>query len=203
MVKKGKSDVKSGAKKESAESENMEVLRGEICPVCHQKTLTLMDSKKEIPYFGMCYIFSMDCSNESCKYHKADIETEVENEPSRYLLDINKEDDMKIRVIKSSTATIKIPHVGTIEPGPMSNGYITNVEGILNRIKKQTEDIRDNDEDEESRKKAKNIIKKITRIIWGQEKARLIIEDPAGNSAIISEKAIKEKYKPSSSKWIS
>lgn len=184
-------------KEKNSSKESMEVLEGELCPVCHQKTLTLMDSKKEIPYFGMCYIFSMDCSNETCKYHKADIETETENEPLRYSIEIDKEDDMKIRVIKSSTATIKIPHVGNIEPGPMSNGYVTNIEGILNRLKKQSEDIRDNDEDEESRKKAKNIVKKITRIIWGQEKAKLIIEDPNGNSAIISDKALKEKYKPS------
>ena len=89
-----------------------------------------------------------------------------------------------------------MPHIGDIQPGPTSNGYITNVEGILNRMAKQLEQIRDNEEEEEeSRKKAKNMIKKIHRVVWGQEKQRLIIEDPTGNSAIISEKAIKEKLK--------
>ena len=61
---------------------------------------------------------------------------------------------------------------------------------------KQLEKIRDNDEEEEeSRKKAKNMIKKLHRVIWGQEKQKLIIEDPTGNSAIISDKAVKEKMK--------
>ena len=61
---------------------------------------------------------------------------------------------------------------------------------------KQLEIIRDNDEEEEeSRKKAKNMIKKLHRVIWGQEKQKLIIEDPTGNSAIISDKAVKEKMK--------
>ena len=43
--------------------------------------------------------------------------------------------------------------------------------------------------------KAKNLLKKIQKISWGQEKAKLIIEDPSGNSAIISEKAVKSKLK--------
>lgn len=171
-----------------------EVLTGETCPFCHQKTLTLMDTKKEIPYFGMCYIFSMDCSN--CGYHKADVETEKEQEPSKYTIDIDSDKDMSIRVVKSSNATIKLPHIGNIEPGPASNGYITNIEGILNRMIKQLEFIQNNEEEEEeARKKAKNMIKKLRRVIWGQEKQKLIIEDPTGNSAIISPKAIKEKLK--------
>jgi len=108
-------------------------------------------------------------------------------------LEISAESDMKIRVIKSSNATVKIPHIGSIESGETSNGYITNVEGVLNRIKKQVEYLRDDAEDEEDKKKAKNVIKKLTRIMWGQEKAKLIIEDPTGNSAIISEKAVKSR----------
>jgi C4-type Zn-finger protein len=39
------------------------------------------------------------------------------------------------------------------------------------------------------------MIKKIHRIVWGQEKQKLIIEDSTGNSAIISDKAVKEKMK--------
>jgi len=39
------------------------------------------------------------------------------------------------------------------------------------------------------------MLKKITRITWGKEKAKIIIEDPSGNSAIISDKAVKAKLK--------
>lgn len=170
-----------------------DIITGEPCAFCHEKTLTLMDSEVDVPFFGKCYLFSMDCS--SCGYHKADVETEEENEPARYSVELSDEKDMRIRVIKSSTASVKIPHLGSIEPGDASNGYITNVEGVLNRLKKQIEIIRDDAEDEEDRKKAKNLLKKMTRIMWGQEKAKLIIEDPSGNSAIISDKAVKEKMK--------
>src|SRR3989344_2208611 len=101
-----------------------EILMGEICPFCSQKTLTLMDIKKEVPYFGVCYIFSMDCTG--CGYHKADIEAETDLRPSRSTIEICTEKDMSVRVVKSSFATIKLPHKGSIEPGPASNGYITN-----------------------------------------------------------------------------
>ena len=71
--------------------------------------------------------------------------------------------------------------------------YITNVEGVLNRIKSAMEFLRDDAEDDEDKKKAKNALKKLQRIMWGQEPAVLTIEDPEGNSAIISEKAKKVK----------
>jgi zinc finger protein len=173
------------------------IIKGELCPFCNKKTLALLESEMEIPYFGRTYIFSMDCANPECGYHKADIESAEENkEPAKYTLEINSEDDMKIRVVKSSTATIKIPHVGNIEPGEASNGYVTNIEGILLRMKKQVEKLRDDQEaEEEERSKAKNIVKKLTKVMWGQEKLKITLEDPNGNSAIISPKAEKSKLK--------
>ncbi|MFH0870213.1 MAG: ZPR1 zinc finger domain-containing protein [archaeon] len=167
------------------------MISGEPCPFCHQKTLTLMEAEVDVPYFGKTYIFSMDCSN--CKYHKADVESADENrEPVKFTLEISSEEDMKIRIIKSSNAMIKIPHIGNIEPGEASNGYITNVEGILQRMKKQIETLRD-DAEEEDKKKAKNMLKKLMRVMWGQEKLKMILEDPTGNSAIISDKVVKSK----------
>ena len=113
--------------------------------------------------------------------------------PVKISFEVSSEEDLKVRVIKSSNATIKIPHVGSIEPGEASNGYITNIEGILNRIKKQVEFARDNAEDDADKKKAKNIIKKLTKVIMGSEKLMITLDDPSGNSAIISEKAVRKK----------
>ena len=39
------------------------------------------------------------------------------------------------------------------------------------------------------------LLKKVNRILWGSEKCKFIIEDPSGNSAIISDKAKKDKLK--------
>lgn len=178
--------------------DKIDVLEGQDCPFCHAKTLTLMESQKDIPYFGQVYLFSMSCS--SCKYHKADVESTEQKEPSKYTFEIEKEDDMKVRVVRSANATIKIPHITTITPGPASNGYVTNIEGILNRVKHIVEDLKETEEDEGAKKKAKNMLKKIGRVVWGQEKLKIIIEDPTGNSAIVSDRAVKEKLKVSAKK---
>jgi len=166
-------------------------LEEQECPICHKKTLTLMEEEREVPYFGKCFIFSMTCSN--CRYHKADIESSEKKEPAKYTLDIDSEDDMKIRVVRSSEGTINLVRIAKIEGGSGSNGFITNVEGIINRIRHQVEALRDSEEDPAIKKKAKNLLKKLTKISWGQEKAKLVIEDPTGNSAIISDKAVKSR----------
>ena len=129
----------------------------------------------------------MDCRN--CDYHMADVEVDGDGKPVKYRLTIETEDDLKIRIIKSSRATIKIPRLVDITPGPISNVYVTNVEGILNRIKKVIETKKD-DEDPAIRKKAKNQLKKIQRVIWGRESVVLEISDPTGNSAIVSEERV-------------
>ncbi|MBN1502059.1 ZPR1 zinc finger domain-containing protein [Candidatus Woesearchaeota archaeon] len=167
-----------------------DVLEKQPCPMCHTNNLTLMEARKEIPYFGVCYIFSMDCTN--CNYHMSDIEAEEEQEPAKYTFDVESETDLNVRVIKSSQAVLKIPHIITITPGPISQGYITNIEGIINRVKKVVEEQRD-DEDPAVQKKAKNMLKKLQRVLWGREKLKIIIEDKSGNSAIISERAVKSK----------
>jgi len=161
--------------------------------MCHQKTLTLNESEREVPYFGKVYLFSMTCTN--CKFHKADVEASERQEPCKFTFEISSEEDLKVRVVKSSEATVKIPHITTITPGPGAQGFVSNIEGILNRVKYQIEVLRDTTDDDTEKKKAKNLLKKLMKIMWGQEKQKIIIEDPSGNSAIISDKAEKTKIK--------
>lgn len=172
--------------------ECMPELNKQPCPICKKKGLTLKEEEVEIPYFGKVFVFSMSCSE--CSYNKSDIEPVEKKEPCKYTLEVDSEDDMNVKIVKSGEATIKIPHVITIEPGPASEGYITNLEGLLERVKKAIESSVDGENDKEietAKKKAKNLIKKINKVIFGREKLKIIIEDPSGNSAIISDKAVK------------
>ncbi|KHO45190.1 MAG: zinc finger protein [archaeon GW2011_AR3] len=172
-------------------SDKNTLLSGQECPMCKEKTLTLRESESEVPYFGKVFLFSMTCDN--CKYHKADIESAETREPAKFEIEINSEEDMKIRVVRSSAATLKIPHVTTVTPGPASQGYVTNIEGVLKRVRHEIESLREMEEDDDSKRKAKNLIKKLNNVMWGRDKLKLIIEDPTGNSAIISDKAVKSK----------
>ena len=165
-------------------------LSGQQCPMCGKKTAILAESESEVPYFGKLFVFSISCS--SCKFRKADVEAAEKKKPAKYTIEIKGKKDLSIRVIKSSEATVKIAHVGSIEPGPASEGYVTNIEGIINRIKERIEHLRDTEEDNTLKKKAKNLLKKLQKVLWGDEKLKITIEDPTGNSAIISEKATKK-----------
>jgi zinc finger protein len=178
------------------QEEAPDVIEGQECPVCHQKTAVLTEQERQIPFGDKevtVYLFSLTCQNEECKYHTSDLEFAEQQEPVRYTIEVDSEEDMKIRIVKSAEAVVKIPHIITIESGPQSQGYITNIEGLLKRVQNIIEQARDNAEDEEDRKKAKNLLKKILDIMWGREKQKIIIEDKTGNSAIISPKAVKSK----------
>ena len=177
------------------EESQPQVLKGESFPSCGKKTLTMMEADQELPYFVKTFIFSMDCENEDCGYHMADVELEKNDGPAKMELEITSEEDMKIRVVKSGAAIIKLPRIMSIEPGPASNGYVTNIEGILNRVKVMLEKQRDESDDKSDRKKAKNMLKKVQNIMWGSDSIKLTIEDPTGNSAIISDKTKTTKLK--------
>ena len=171
----------------------MDELKNQPCPMCMQNKLTLIEDETEVPYFGKLLLFSMTCSN--CKYHKADVETPEKRDPVKYTFEVDGEEDLKVRVVKSSEATIKIPHIMTIEPGPVSIGFVTNIEGIINRVKRMIESTKESEDDKNAKKKMKNMLKKLQKVLWGNEKLKIIIEDPSGNSAIISDKAVKSKLK--------
>ena len=135
----------------------------------------------------------MTCNN--CHYHKADVESAEKKEPAKYTFTIESKEDLNVRVVKSAGATVKIPHIMTVESAETSNGYVTNIEELLRRIQHILEQTRDSEDDPALRKKAKNHLKKIQKAIWGTDKLKIIIEDESGNSAIISEKAVKAKLK--------
>ena len=182
------------ATKEAQAPLDYDEITGETCPICGENQLTLFETVREVPFFGMCHIFSMDCL--ACKYHKGDVEAEADPGKVTYTLLVESEEDMKIRVVKSSNANVKLGSVGSIEAGETANGYITNVEGLLTRMQKQIESLRDaasSEGDSATAKKCKNALKKLTRVLWGQEPMKIVLKDPTGNSAIISDKAIKQK----------
>ncbi|MDP4012550.1 MAG: ZPR1 zinc finger domain-containing protein [Candidatus Nanoarchaeia archaeon] len=172
----------------------MDKLEKQKCPFCFKDSLTLIEDETEVPYFGKLFVFSMECS--SCKAKQADVESAEQKEPSKYTFTVESEKDMEIRVVKSSAATIKIPQLRmSSTPGPASEGYVSNIEGLLDRFVEVIEREKETTDDDTERKHAKNLLKKIRKIKYGDIPLKIIIEDPTGNSAIISEKANIEKLK--------
>lgn len=172
----------------------MDKIEHEMCPFCNTENLTLTEDEIEIPYFGKTYIFSMSCSN--CKYSKSDVEAEESKEPCRITFTVEGEEDLKVRVVKSSEATVLVPQMKmSMTPGPSSIGFISNIEGLIDKFKVIIEQERDSSDEDDVRTKAKNLLKKIWKVKCGDVPLKIVIEDPSGNSAIISEKAEIKKLK--------
>jgi zinc finger protein len=100
-------------------------------------------------------------------------------------------DDLNMRVIKSGTATISIPEFGaTVTPGPYSEGYISNVEGLLAKIEDALTFMLSTAKGKRL-KKGERMLKKMRMARDSKPRFTLIIKDPLGNSAIISPKSRK------------
>lgn len=108
-----------------------------------------------------------------------------EGVPTRTEMNVQGEDDLSARVIRSSSGTVEIPELGVeIKPGPASEGFITNVEGVLVRIDAAL-DMAIRSAGGEERARAQEIKEQIEAVKSGKMAVTLIIDDPSGNSAII------------------
>ncbi len=155
------------------------------CPVCKSKVHTNFQTI-DIPHFGETIIFTLIC--EKCGYKKNDLFNVYEQVPKRHVYSYDTKIDLNVRVIRSSTCTVKIPEFGSIiDPGAESEGYITNIEGILLRINDILDIIEKDAQDEESFAKVNELREKIKKALKGEFSFTLILEDPQGNSGVISE----------------
>ena len=157
------------------------------CPACGIEGVAKSIMKEiEIPHFGKVMETTIQC--ESCGFKHSDIIALEQNDPAKYVLEINR-NNLSIRVVRSQSATIIIPELGVkVEPGPKSEGYVTNVEGVLTRFESAVKKALTLFDDEESQKNAKNTLLEIDNLKKGECTATLIILDPFGQSNIVSEK---------------
>lgn len=162
-----------------------------FCPVC-SSGMEFNWETGEIPYFGETMIIAGVCD---CGYRHCDTILLSQKEPLRYAIEVTEIDDLDARVIRSCSGTIRVPELGVdIEPGPASESYVSNIEGVLDRIREivifATNSARDAGSIE-STERGEEILNNIELAKVGSFKLTVIIEDPLGNSAIVSDKAVK------------
>ena len=163
------------------------------CPNCNTE-IEYIYQTENIPYFSDILIISAIC--DSCGYKYVDTQLLRVNEPARYEVAVDTEEDLGIRVVRSMSASIEIPELGVrIDPGPACQGFVSNIEGVLDRVEQIVEGALLWGEEEE-RENARTLLEKIEGVKCGEIPITLILEDRCGNSAIIADKAQKSVYTP-------
>ncbi len=157
------------------------------CPVCNTDIQYLYQTE-EIPYFSEILIISALCP--SCGWRYVDTQLLKNAEPSRWELTIESPEDMVVRVIRSMTGVISIPEFGIrIDPGPACEGFVSNVEGVLDRVEKVLTNLYNWAESDAEKERALELRDKLQEVREGRLPVTLIIDDLSGNSAIIADRA--------------
>jgi zinc finger protein len=153
------------------------------CPLC-QSDLVMKWQRDNIPYFGEIMYITARCQ---CSFRFTDTMILSSKEPMRYELSVESQEDLNARVIRSTSGTIRIPEMGiAVEPGTSSDSYITNIEGVLQRVQNVLMTASKwVQEDKEKFARSQELLCMLNEVMESKRKITVIIEDPLGNSAII------------------
>lgn len=154
------------------------------CPVCGGKnTATYTTQTHEIAYFGEIVESTIQC--EKCGFRHNDILATEQKDPAKHSLTITGK-SLDSRIVRSQSATVSLPEIGIkVEPGPKSEGYISNVEGVLLRFIATTERAMNIFQDDLSQENGKKVLNDLNKVLNGELETLLLIEDPFGQSKIM------------------
>ena len=104
------------------------------CPVCKEEgEVNMMTHIDEIPYFGEHTQVTIMCN--ACGWRQSDFIPAEGKKPGGCSLIINKPEHIRSRVVRSSSCTVRIKELDLeVKPGSSSTGYVSNVEGVIDRF---------------------------------------------------------------------
>lgn len=87
----------------------------------------------EIPYFGEHTQVTVMC--HACGWRQTDFIPAEGRKAGAWSLLIDEPKKLRSRVVRSSSCTVRIPELDLeVMPGTNSTGYVSNIEGVLNRF---------------------------------------------------------------------
>ena len=140
----------------------------------------------DLPYFGDALQTTVLCLD--CGFRHADVLLTREGAPTRHTFRVGDAKDLRARVVRSSSATVRVPEIRAVmEPGPRSEAFISNTEGVLHRFRDIFGFLARNANTGRRRHAAERSLDRLAAMIEGREPFTIVLEDPFGNSAILHE----------------
>ncbi|XP_075046518.1 zinc finger protein ZPR1 [Mixophyes fleayi] len=155
------------------------------CPECNAPAATNM-KLVQIPHFKEVVIMATNC--DVCNHRTNEVKSGGAIEPlgTKITLHITDPSDLTRDILKSETCSIGIPELEFELGMGALGGKFTTLEGLLNDIRdlvvqKNPFTIGDSSTSDRT-EKLQEFGRKIDRILEGQVKAHIVLDDPAGNS---------------------
>ncbi|RPG73258.1 MAG: ZPR1 zinc finger domain-containing protein [Euryarchaeota archaeon TMED248] len=169
------------------------------CPVCFKTgEVNMIAHVSEIPYFGEHTQVTVMC--HSCGWRQTDFIPAEGKKAGGWSLTIENEQNLKSRVVRSSSCTVQIEELDLqVSPGTSSTGYVSNVEGVLNRFLKIIDMVlldlqNDSENQSEDISKLESMRDRIMNLGKDDcESLTLVLLDPHGHSMIIDKAAIERE----------
>ena len=154
------------------------------CPYCGDLSFEVKNLEYNLPYLGRVVLISMKCGK--CGFSRVELMPLEVKEPIKITLKASLRKDYNIKIVRSPTARLKVPELGVeIDPGPLTQTYITNLEGIVKRLREIGKTFLALMSSEGRKTNViKRYLEKVKRMEDG-EPFTLIIEDPAGISKVV------------------
>lgn len=172
---------------------DLETMRGEVlvfptnCPECNAPASTNM-KLVQIPHFKEVVIMATNC--DSCGHRTNEVKSggATEQLGTKITLRVTDPSDMTRDVLKSETCSVLIPEL-EFELGMAAlGGKFTTLEGLLRDIKDITVSknpfICGDSSAPDRAQKLQEFGEKIDKILAGEMKVHVILDDPAGNSHV-------------------
>ncbi len=155
-----------------------------ICPSCSKGKLRIQSMLYSVPFFNELAIFHLECPE--CGFRHSDVFSAEQRKPSRFTMHVTDVSHLNVRVVRSGSCTYRFLEWGIdVEPGPTAESFITNIEGILDRVRKVVETARNFADLEVEKARATEILEEMKAALRGEFPFTLVMEDPAGVSGIL------------------
>ena len=146
-----------------------------------------------VPFFNELALFHLECPE--CGFRHSDVFSAEQRKPSRFTLYVDDISLLNIRVVRSGSCTYRFPEWGIdVEPGPMAESFITNIEGLLYRVRSVVETAMNFTDNASEKERAHEILGQMALAVKGEFPFTLVLEDPAGVSGILPDDMTLVKY---------
>ena len=159
------------------------------CVICGESGLIMLAHTEEIAYFGEHTQVTLSCP--ACGWRQTDFIPAEARDGSCQSYHIDSSDDLQVRVIRGSACTVRLVELDLeVRPGSHSTGYVSNIEGVLNRF----QDVIDmvgrqaaTEGNQDAIAELTTLTEAMLEIREGQRGATIEFLDPHGHSMILTD----------------